>query len=114
MLKLRDFKCACGREFEDLVGSGELTTGCECGGTAHYTIRKIAVHGADSFNPYYCEQVGQWFESADHKKKVLKAIGREQISGKDSPRNTVKTSMKMTLDQAKKFDPMLEARMPKV
>jgi len=71
------------------------------------------VHGCDSFNPHYDEQVGQWFETADHKKKVLKAIGREQVSGLASPKNSNKTSIKMTKEQALKFDPSMKSRLPK-
>jgi hypothetical protein len=115
MLKLKDFQClSCERVFEDL-SDGEKAQ-CTCGGEAHQTWipHPIAVHGCDVFNPHYDEQVGQWFESADHKKKVLKSLGKVQVSGPASPKKDKKTSIPMSLDQAKKFDPSMVSRMPKV
>jgi hypothetical protein len=115
MFKVRVFECSkCADVFEDL--SEGKSTVCTCGGDAHqiWTPPKIAVHGCDSFNPHYDEQVGEWFETADHKKKVLKAIGREQVSGLASPKTSNKTSIKMTKEQAKKFDPTLSIRTPKI
>lgn len=109
MLILRDFKCIdCGEVFEDLTT--ELSARCACGGEAYYTIRKIAVHGCDSFNSHYDEQIGQFFESAEQKKKILSDMGLKQTQGPPSPKNSNKTSIKMTKSQARKFDPFMDER----
>lgn len=112
MFKAKTFKCSlCETIFDDLSeGTTEI---CPCGGEAHqvWMPPRIVVHGCDSFNPHYDEQVGQWFESADHKKKVLKALGKTQVSGPMSPRAEKKTSIPMSLDKAKKLDPSLSTRL---
>jgi len=111
MLILRDFNCKiCGRTFEDCVDNSETTSICACGHKAEYIITKIAVHGCDSFSPHYDEQVGQYFESPDHKAKILEKMGMVQRSGPDSPRNSNLTSIKMTKDQARKHDPYMGER----
>lgn len=116
MLILRDFKCLnCDEVFEGLVSSGELTTDCvQCGKVANNIIRKMTVHGADSFNGHYDEQLGQWFESSEHKSKTLQKLGKNQDSGQDSPRKSNKSSIIMTREQARKFDPGLDKRAPRM
>lgn len=111
---LKEFECSCGKYFEEAVDMNDSQCKCpDCGGLADRTYRHAPiVKGADSFNPHYDDQVGLWFESAEHKKKVLKDNGFEQVSGPASPRKSNKTSIKMNKEQAKQFDPGLKARMP--
>ena len=112
---LRDFKCnGCEKIFEELTQPTELVVACDCGKEATITTTKVAVHGADSFNSHYCEQLGQHFSSAEHKQAVLKKLGKKQDSGQLSPRRSNKSSINMTKAQALKHDPSYRARMPKL
>jgi hypothetical protein len=103
MYILQDFRCEdCSKVTEELVNPGDMQIACGCGGKAYQAITKIAVVGADSFNPHHDLQLGQWFESADHKKKFLRETGREQVSGPMSPRKSNKSNVISTRKQAKK------------
>ena len=105
---LRDFKCQkCGLVFEKF--SKGLRTRCpECKGHSYMTIRKIAVHGCDNFTPHYDEQVGQFFESPEHKKHILKRMGLKQTRGPLSPKKNTNMRFKMSKSQAGKFDPFMD------
>ncbi len=46
------------------------------------------IKNCDNFNPHYDSQIGEFFESREHKDNVLKQKGLFQVSGKDSPRQT--------------------------
>lgn len=110
MLILRDFKCEdCSKVFEELTE--QMNESCpECGGNSNMTITKASVQGCESFNPHFDQQAGQWFESKEHKNAVLKAMGRRQVSGNASPRESSKIRINMTRKQAEKFDPFMNMR----
>ena len=90
---LKEFECPHCGYFEDLVDMKSGHIECDCGRRAlRVYLHAPKVHGCDSFNPHYDEQLNVFFESKDHKQKVLKDKGMRQTSGKDSPRKSTGSS----------------------
>ena len=86
---IKDFECRNGHVFESIVDSGKNVTKCSCGKRAERIFLKPHLcQGLESFNPHYDLQLGEYFPTAEHKKKFLKDKGWEQLSGPLSPRKS--------------------------
>lgn len=103
MLILKDFYCKiCGRTFERMVKNNVRSQKCDCGRRCPATISvpKLEMSKVESFNPHYDYQLGEHFESAEHKMKVLEKLGKIQLGGTLSPRRSSKDRILCTREQA--------------
>jgi len=62
-----------------------------------------AVHGCDSFTPYYDTQLDSFIESKEHKASLLKELGFTQVSGRPSPMKSSRESIIMTKGQSEAY-----------
>ena len=82
---IKDFSCPVCGVLERLVDWNVSQIVC-CGKTAVSLISAPRVVGADSFNSHFDITQGQYFKTADDKKKWLKSKDKEQVEGHASPR----------------------------
>lgn len=103
MLVLHDYRCnSCNAIKESLEETGTCTIRCQCGSTMNIAFTKSNLSSeCDFFNPHYDLQLGQYFESASHKKAYLKKIGKTQVEGSFSPKDSGRGRYLVTKDQAK-------------
>ena len=81
-------KCPkCGNEVVALQGrdcNGQVVYKCK--NCVNTKMQLPAILGCDTFQPHYDSQIGEWFESKEHKAAVLKEKGLYQLEGTASPK----------------------------
>ena len=101
---LKDFECegGCGVILDVVVSGDTRSMPCpKCGANSNTIITKApGFIGSSSyekrFTPHYDLQLGQYFQSADHKTKFLNKNEIEQSKGEFSPQTESKTRFKCT------------------
>lgn len=79
----------CGAEVLKLTGrfvDGEMKYSCKTCNNEYKPLPSI--QNCDSFTAHYDSQLGQFFESKEHKVAYLKSKGLTQVSGTMSPKHT--------------------------
>lgn len=99
---LKDFECKCGIS-EHAVRTTDKQRWCGICHTYGKVVftKSAAVHGCDSFNPHYDQQLGSFFKSKEEKQAFMKDKGFKQESGSSSPRRSTNDRVICSSRQAK-------------
>lgn len=104
-----EYKCkVCGTQKEEFhpVDDRYNCGICTCGGEFFIVLQSTPFKGDFiNFIPHYDSQMGEYFESAEHKKKRLSELGYTQVSGSFSPKTgETKDRIPCNKEEAVKID----------
>lgn len=67
------------------------------------TKESAAIHGCDSFTPYYDNQLEAFVESKEHKASLLNQLGLRQVSGPPSPKKSGREGQILSKGQSETY-----------